>query len=56
MVRAIFVTKREGAAHAMERFERDHPGHPFVEELLASIRASERGRQGRAQEPVRSRA
>jgi UDP-N-acetylglucosamine acyltransferase len=50
---AIFVGEREGSAEAMERLEREHPGHPLLGELLASIRAAGAGRQGRAAEPMR---
>lgn len=49
----IFVSDKSSAAEAIMRAQREHPGHPLVQELLASIRASQAGRQGRAAEPVR---
>jgi UDP-N-acetylglucosamine acyltransferase len=50
---AIFVGEKEGSAAAMERLEREHPGHALLGELLASIRAANAGRQGRAAEAMR---
>jgi UDP-N-acetylglucosamine acyltransferase len=53
-VKRLFTHKREDARDAMARLERDHADEPLVFEVLASVRASEAGRQGRAAEPLRS--
>ncbi len=50
---AIFIGEKEGSAEAMERLDREHPGHALLGELLASIRAANAGRQGRSAEPMR---
>jgi UDP-N-acetylglucosamine acyltransferase len=50
---AIFVSEKESSAEAMARLEAAYPGHELLGELLRSIRSAERGRQGRAAEPVR---
>ncbi len=47
---SIFVSGKMSAAEAMAGVEAEHPDHPLVQELLASIRASQQGRQGRAAE------
>ncbi len=49
-VRSILVSDRLSAAEAIARVEADHPEHALVGELLASIRAAQAGRQGRAAE------
>jgi UDP-N-acetylglucosamine acyltransferase len=49
-IHAIFVSDREPARVAMERLEREHPGVPELTELIAAVRASEEGRNGRANE------
>jgi UDP-N-acetylglucosamine acyltransferase len=49
-IHAIFVSDREPARVALERLEREHPQSGALRELAAAIRASEAGRQGRAQE------
>lgn len=53
-IKRVFIAKRENARVALERIEREHDGDPLVQEFVASVRAAERGRQGRAGEPVRS--
>lgn len=53
-VKRLFTHKREDARDAMARLEREHADEPLVLEVLASVRASEAGRQGRAAEPLRS--
>jgi UDP-N-acetylglucosamine acyltransferase len=55
-VYAIFISEKETAAQAMERIQGEHGDEPLVAELLESLRASARGRQGRAAEPVRDGA
>jgi UDP-N-acetylglucosamine acyltransferase len=49
---AIFLSDKETAAEAMTRLEQEYASDPLVVELLASIRASQAGRQGRAAEAV----
>lgn len=51
---AVLISEREGAAEALRRVEQEHAGDALVLELVASVRASERGRQGRSAEPQRS--
>jgi acyl-[acyl carrier protein]--UDP-N-acetylglucosamine O-acyltransferase len=51
-VYAIFLSEKESATQATARLEQEHPEEPLIRELLASLRASERGRQGRAAEAV----
>ena len=51
-VYAIFLSEKETAAQAMARFNREHGDTPVVRELLDSVEAAGRGRQGRAAEPV----
>jgi UDP-N-acetylglucosamine acyltransferase len=51
---AILISDRQSAAEALARVEQEHASDPNVQELVASVRASERGRQGRAAEPMRS--
>ena len=53
-VRTILVSDKHSAADAMAQVEAEHPDHALVGELLASIRASNAGRQGRAAEGERS--
>lgn len=53
-VRALFLAKRRGAHETLLQLEAEHPGDAYVGELVASVRASERGRQGRAAEPLRT--
>lgn len=53
-VRSILVSTKSSAAEAMAAVEAAHPDHALVGELLASIRASDAGRQGRAAEGGRS--
>jgi len=55
VIRSVFITKREGAHEALARAERELADEPLVLEFVASVRASERGRQGRASEPLRTR-
>lgn len=55
-VKRLFTHKREDARDALARLEREHADEPLVLEVLASVRASESGRQGRAAEPLRSKA
>jgi UDP-N-acetylglucosamine acyltransferase len=50
---AIFVSEKENSADAMARLEKEHPKIAVLRELLESIRAASKGRQGRAAEPVR---
>lgn len=50
---SIFISEKESSMDARARLEREHPGSAALRELLESIRAAERGRQGRAAEPVR---
>ncbi len=52
-VREILVSDRRTAAEAIEAVEARHPGHALTDELIASVRAAQAGRQGRAQEPQR---
>jgi UDP-N-acetylglucosamine acyltransferase len=52
-VYAILVSDKTSAAEACVRLEAEHPDEPLVAELIASVRASQAGRQGRAAEPVR---
>lgn len=52
-VRAILISTRTTAREAIAQAEADHPGHALVGELLASIRAADAGRQGRAGEAGR---
>jgi UDP-N-acetylglucosamine acyltransferase len=54
-VRSVFLSKREPAREVLARLEAEQAGEALVMEFVASVRASERGRQGRAAEPVRSR-
>jgi UDP-N-acetylglucosamine acyltransferase len=49
---AIFLSEKESTAQALERMEQEHGDEEMVLELVASVRASERGRQGRAAEPA----
>lgn len=49
---AIFLSDKESASGAILRVEQENEGNPLVAELLASIRASQAGRQGRAAEAV----
>ena len=51
---SVLISDRESAAEALARVEREHADDALVQELVASVRASERGRQGRAAEPLRS--
>jgi UDP-N-acetylglucosamine acyltransferase len=51
---AVLISEREIAAEALARVEREHADDPLVTEFVASIRAAERGRQGRSGEPPRS--
>lgn len=53
-VRSVFLAKREPASEALARLERECADEPLVMEFVASVRASERGRQGRAAEPLRA--
>ena len=46
----ILVSERLSTGEAIAQVEAAHPGHALVGELLASIRAAEAGRQGRAAE------
>ena len=52
-VKEILISARSTAAEALEVVQARHPDHPLVLELTASIRASQAGRQGRAQEGKR---
>lgn len=54
-VRLVYISKREAASEALVRVEGEFADEPLVLEFVASVRASERGRQGRAREPLRSR-
>jgi UDP-N-acetylglucosamine acyltransferase len=51
-VYAVFLSEKESTAAALARMEREHPDEALVRELLDSVRAAERGRQGRAAEPI----
>jgi UDP-N-acetylglucosamine acyltransferase len=51
-VYSIFLSEKETTAEALARLEQEHPDEPLIAELIASVRASERGRQGRAAEAV----
>jgi UDP-N-acetylglucosamine acyltransferase len=51
---AVLISERESAAEALTRIEREQGDDALVLEFTASIRAAERGRQGRAAEPLRS--
>lgn len=51
---AVLISERESAAEALARIEREQVDDPLVMELISSIRAAERGRQGRSAEPLRS--
>jgi UDP-N-acetylglucosamine acyltransferase len=53
---SIFISEKRSAAEAVAQVEQRHPDHPLVAELLASIRASQAGRQGRAAERPRGRS
>lgn len=55
-VRSILISDRQSASDAVAEVEARHPDHPLVGELLASIRAAEAGRQGRAAEARRGDA
>jgi len=50
---SILVSRRRSSAEEIDRVTREQAGHPLVEELLASIRAAQGGRQGRAAEAPR---
>lgn len=52
-VKRVFVAKRRDARIELERLEAEMAGEPLVMEFVASVRAAERGRQGRAAEPLR---
>ena len=52
----IFVSGKRRASEAMAACEAEYPEHPLLKELLASVRASQAGRQGRAAEPTRRTA
>jgi UDP-N-acetylglucosamine acyltransferase len=54
-VRSVFLARKETAHDALARLEAERGDQPLVMEFVASVRASERGRQGRAAEPLRSR-
>ena len=51
---AVLISERQSAADALARVEQEHAGDALVQELVQSVRASERGRQGRSAEPMRS--
>jgi UDP-N-acetylglucosamine acyltransferase len=51
---AVLISERESAADALSRIEREQADDPLVLEFTSSIRAAERGRQGRSAEPLRS--
>ena len=51
-VRSIFLSKRSTAADAIADLEAQHGDDPLIAELLASIRAADAGRQGRAAEAL----
>ena len=51
---AVLISERESAAEALTRIERELGDDPLVLEFTSSIRAAERGRQGRSAEPLRS--
>ena len=52
----IFVSDKRTAAEAIAVAAERHQGHPLVEEVLASVRAAQAGRQGRAAERPRGSA
>lgn len=52
-LRSIFMSKSTTAAAAMRALEAEYPEDPLIGEVLASIRASGAGRQGRAREAHR---
>jgi UDP-N-acetylglucosamine acyltransferase len=54
-VRSVFLARKEGSHEALARLEHESADQPLVMEFVASVRASERGRQGRAAEPLRGR-
>lgn len=47
-IHRIFVSDKEPARVAMEHLEREHAGDPLVAELIAFVRRSDQGRNGRA--------
>jgi UDP-N-acetylglucosamine acyltransferase len=49
---AIFLSEKESTAEALARMESEHGDEEMVMELVSSVRAAEKGRQGRAAEPV----
>jgi UDP-N-acetylglucosamine acyltransferase len=49
-VYSLFLSDKESTAQAADRLAREHADEPLVQELVASVRAAERGRQGRAAE------
>jgi UDP-N-acetylglucosamine acyltransferase len=52
-VYAIFLSDKETTSQAMARVESENGDDAYIAELLGSIRASHRGRQGRAAEAAR---
>lgn len=52
-VKRVFIAKRRDARLELERLEQEMGDEPLVLEFIASVRAAERGRQGRSAEPVR---
>ena len=52
-VRSIFLSKRSTAADAIADCEAQYGEDPLIAELLASVRAANAGRQGRAAEALR---
>jgi UDP-N-acetylglucosamine acyltransferase len=51
---SIFVSEKKRASEAMAEVQATHPDNLLVQELLASVQASQAGRQGRAAEPHRT--
>jgi UDP-N-acetylglucosamine acyltransferase len=48
----LFLSRRDGFAAALGRLEAESGSDPLVAEILRSVRAAERGRQGRAAEAL----